>query len=207
MAAALPKVLESAHALLATGNYAILSFDALDSFYREGNDTDFTLTGELVGRCSFVSKGAFSLLDAAQFKAQIAAPQGVAQGRVGNDKRAGILEEIKLQKFLKMEQFLIDTERVFVSNDLIDDLTPSADKPCLTLALLSKCVFVSKRIFDPLIAGKQYQCDYNDGHENIVKFAKLSSAIRGLQGVREENLKAGDDEEPIDMLYILALKA
>jgi hypothetical protein len=194
-------LLQEAWDRVVSGRYVVLSWKALESLVRKDNDTEFHLTAELVAQCSFIRREDFSLKDSQAFVAAVQAPRGIEQGTTGRDKRYGLIENIKLAPFLKKEAFLTDDARVLISNDLIEDLSGS----CMTSALLRKCVFVSKQVFDGSIK-KKFAFDVNSGEPMVKNVAGFSSAIESLRVLRAANEPEPDDAEAMDIMYTILVR-
>jgi hypothetical protein len=194
-----------ARELVASGRYALLSWDAL-GYLSQVPSQNFPLSSQLLQRCSFVAKAAFEQRDAGAFLEAVAEIDGFAPPKEdGKQAPAAVAEEFKLRNFMKREKFLENDDRVMVSTDLIGEMTPSADKPCLTLDLLARCVFVAKDVFSPQ-ARKRFLVDISDGESTITKYDRLSTAVASLQQLREAARKELEEDESFHLVYKLMLR-
>ncbi len=198
--------LSHARELLQSGRYALLSWNTVGCLSQVPSQ-NFPLSSQLLQRCSFVAKAVFEQRDAGAFLEAVAEIDGFAPPKEdGKQAPAAVAEEFKLRNFMKREKFLEKDDRVMVSTDLIGELTPSADKPCLTLDLLARCVFVAKDVFSPQ-ARKRFQVDISDGDPTITKYDRLSTAIASLQQLREAARKELEEDESFHLVYKLMLRA
>lgn len=194
-----------ANELLASGRYALLSWNALGCLPQVPSQ-DFPLSSQLLQRCSFVAKAAFAQRDAGAFLEAVREIDGFAAPKEdGKQAPAAVAEEFKLRNFMKREKFLENDDRVMVSTDLIGELTPSDDKPCLTLDLLARCVFVSKAVFGPQVR-KRFLVDIFDGEPTITKYDRLSTAVASLQQLREAAVKELEEDDTFHLAYKLLLR-
>lgn len=195
-----------ARELLQSGKYVLLSWNALDCLVQAPSQ-DFPLSSQLLQRCSFVVRTAFEQQDAGTFFAAVTEIDGFAPPKEdGKQPPAAVAEEFKLRNFLKRGNLLENDDRVLVTADLISELIPSEERPCLTLDLLSRCVFVAKAIFDPRTR-KRYQVDVSDGDPTITKYDRLSTAIASLKQLREAAVKELEEDESFHLVYKLMLRA
>ena len=198
--------LAHARELLQSGRYALLSWDTVGCLSQVPSQ-NFPLSSQLLQRCSFVAKAAFEQRDAGEFLKAVEEIDGFAPPKEdGKQAPAAVAEEFKLRNFMKRVNFLENHDRVMVSTDLIGELTPSADKPCLTLDLLARCVFVAKDVFSPQ-ARKRFQVDISDGDPTITKYDRLSTAVASLQQLREAARKELEEDESFHLVYKLMLRA
>ena len=194
-----------ARELLSSGRYVLLSWDALGCLAQVPSQ-DFPLSSQLLQKCSFVAKGAFEQQNAGVFLQAVSEIDGFAAPKEdGKQAPAAVAEEFKLRNFLKRGKLLENDDSVMVSTDLIGELTPSDDKPSLTLDLLARCVFVAKGIFG-LQARKRFQVDISDGEPTITKYDRLTTAVASLKQLREAAAKELEEDDTFHLVYKLMLR-
>ncbi len=171
------------------GKYAVFSLDTLAAMKRDdeaqGNPASFVLTKDLLAKCVLIQKQAFQSSNSDEFRAGITIP-------IPNPSHSTppIFIEIRYRdRIVKKEDELL------IAEDLIEAFCPKEGVPApLNAALLAKCIFVAKSIFDPKNHAKFHYEIASDECVIIRDSSRLNKTISELTDCMRTEIDPDDEE-------------